>query len=123
MTSVISEKAINNVARHSQNPAKLFVSDKGSASRVAMGHDEESQIDVASSSVCNTMHSGTTLNNSKRRGYIFNEVNGQLERVIRKRKRKTAFQLEELANAFDTDPHWSKETLLEIATKTSLTEA
>ena len=88
-----------------------------------MGHDEESQIDVASSSVCNTMHSGTTLNNSKRRGYIFNEVNGQLERVIRKRKRKTAFQLEELANAFDTDPHWSKETLLEIATKTSLTEA
>ena len=46
-----------------------------------------------------------------------------MERVIRKRKRKTASQLEELATAFDTDPHWSKETLLEIATKTNLTEA
>ena len=54
---------------------------------------------------------------------MFNEVSGQLERVIRKRKRKTQQQLEELANAFDSDPHWSKETLYEIAVKTSLTEA
>ena len=69
------------------------------------------------------MHSGTTLNNSKRRGYVLNEANGQLERVIRKRKRKSATQLEELANAFESDPHWSKETLFEIATKTELTEA
>lgn len=121
--SMISEKALNNAACHSQNPAKLLVSDKGSASRQPLGADEESQMEAASSSVCNTMHSGTTLNNSKRRGYIFNEVNGQLERVIRKRKRKTAIQLEELASAFDTEPHWSKETLLEIATKTGLTEA
>ena len=69
------------------------------------------------------VNSGQSVNNPKRRGYVFNEVSGQMERVIRKRKRKTASQLEELANAFDTDPHWSKETLLEIATKTNLTEA
>jgi hypothetical protein len=54
---------------------------------------------------------------------MFNEANGQMERVIRKRKRKSVNQLEELALAFDTDPHWSKESLYEIATKTSLTEA
>ena len=46
-----------------------------------------------------------------------------MERVIRKRKRKTAMQLEELALAFDSNPHWTKETLLNIATKTNLTEA
>ena len=54
---------------------------------------------------------------------MFNEASGQLERVIRKRKRKTTFQLEELASAFDADPHWSKEMLAEIAIKTDLTEA
>lgn len=46
-----------------------------------------------------------------------------MERVIRKRKRKTTTQLEDLANAFDTEPHWSKETLAEISKKTNLTEA
>jgi len=46
---------------------------------------------------------------------MFNEANGQMERVIRKRKRKSVNQLEELALAFDTDPHWSKETLFQIA--------
>jgi len=54
---------------------------------------------------------------------MYNEVSGQMERVIRKRKRKSAGQLEELVHAFETDPHWTKEMLLEIATKTSLTEA
>lgn len=58
-----------------------------------------------------------------RRGYMYNEANGQMVRVIRKRKRKTPSQLEELANAFAEDPHWTKETLLEIATATQLTEA
>jgi hypothetical protein len=46
---------------------------------------------------------------------MYNETSGQLERVIRKRKRKTAPQLEELVTAFETEPHWSKETLLTIA--------
>lgn len=50
--------------------------------------------------------------NSKRRSYMFNEVSGKMERVIRKRKRKTVSQLEDLASEFDTDPHWSKEKLL-----------
>ena len=59
----------------------------------------------------------------KRRGYMYNEANGVMERVIRKRKRKSVTQLEELANAFDADPHWTKEMLLNIATKTNLTEA
>jgi len=55
--------------------------------------------------------------------YTFNESSGQMERIIRKRKRKTTSQLEELAGSFDTEPHWSKETLAEIAVKTGLTEA
>ena len=46
-----------------------------------------------------------------------------MERVIRKRKRKTPSQLEELESAFTKEPYWSKERLLEIATKTNLTEA
>ncbi len=54
---------------------------------------------------------------------MWNAESGQMERVIRKRKRKTANQLDELQNAFDADPHWTKEMLLDIATKTFLTEA
>ena len=46
-----------------------------------------------------------------------------MERIIRKRKRKTTGQLEELTNAFDSEPHWSKETLAEISIKTGLSEA
>ena len=63
------------------------------------------------------------MHKNKRRSYAFNESSGQMERIIRKRKRKTTSQLEELASAFDTEPHWSKETLAEISRKTSLTEA
>ena len=43
--------------------------------------------------------------------------------MIRKRKRKTPNQLNELASYFNADPHWSKETLLAIALRTGLTEA
>ena len=79
---------------------------------------------LASSSICKSLQSSAAaLTNPKKRGYMFNEASGQLERVIRKRKRKTTFQLEELAGAFDNDPHWSKEMLAEIAIKTDLTEA
>jgi len=46
-----------------------------------------------------------------------------MERLIRKRKRKTTDQLDQLVAEFDKNPHWSKETLLMIAKKTSLTEA
>ena len=82
-------------------------------------------MDQVSSSVCNsTLQSGQTLNPcSKRRSYIFNEESGRYERVIRKRKRKTPNQLNELASNFNADPHWSKETLLSIALRTGLTEA
>lgn len=95
-----------------QDTSKLLLAD-------TISRDESQNVDMASSSICNTGQSS----NPKRRGYMFNEANGQMERVIRKRKRKSVNQLEELALAFDTDPHWSKETLFQIATKTSLTEA
>ena len=61
--------------------------------------------------------------NQKRRGYIFNNETGQMERLIRKRKRKTTDQLDQLLAEFEKNPHWSKETLLMIAKKTLLTEA
>jgi len=87
-----------------QNTSKLLLAD-------TISRDESQNVDMASSSICNTGQSS----NPKRRGYMFNEANGQMERVIRKRKRKSVNQLEELALAFDTDPHWSKETLFQIA--------
>ena len=46
-----------------------------------------------------------------------------MERLIRKRKRKTTDQLDQLVAEFEKNPHWSKETLLMIAKKTTLTEA
>lgn len=54
--------------------------------------------------------------------YIINE-NGQFERVIRKRKRKSGDQLKTLMREFDKNPNWSKETLLEISKKSGLSEA
>lgn len=45
-----------------------------------------------------------------------------MERIIRKRKRKNADQLECLNNQFDSDPHWSKERLAEISHLTGLNE-
>lgn len=79
--------------------------------------------DAASCSVGNGIQNCSAIHKNKRRSYAFNESSGQMERIIRKRKRKTTSQLEELASAFDTEPHWSKETLAEISKKTSLTEA
>jgi ribonuclease P protein component len=49
--------------------------------------------------------------------------NGQFERVIRKRKRKSGEQLKALVREFDKNPNWSKETLLEISKKSGLSEA
>lgn len=54
---------------------------------------------------------------------MLNIETGEIERVIRKRKRKTGDQLKELLGEFDKNPHWSKETLLKIAEETGLTEA
>ena len=78
--------------------------------------DEES-VEVASSSIFSKslQSSAAALRHPKKRGHLYNDVSGEFERVIRKRKRKTTFQLEELANAFDTDPHWTKEMLADIA--------
>lgn len=42
---------------------------------------------------------------------------------IRKRKRKSSDQITALMNAFENNPHWSKETLLMLSIKTGLTEA
>jgi hypothetical protein len=46
-----------------------------------------------------------------------------LERIIRKRKRKSTDQLKILMREFDKNPNWSKETLLEVSRKTGLSEA
>jgi len=85
--------------------------------------DDHSKTSEVVSQVNTSLKSGVIATNPKRRGYMYNEESGQMERVIRKRKRKTANQLEELQGAFDLDPHWTKEMLLDISTKTFLTEA
>jgi hypothetical protein len=45
-----------------------------------------------------------------------------LDRIIRRRKRKTSEQLRSLNNQFDSNPHWSKETLQLVSKRTGLTE-
>ncbi len=57
-----------------------------------------------------------------RSGFVMGD-NGVLERVIRKRKRKSGDQLKTLMREFDNNPNWSKETLLEVSRKTGLSEA
>ena len=54
---------------------------------------------------------------------MLNPETGEVERVIRKRMRKTQNQLRLLNEEFESNPHWTKETLLRIAERTSLTEA
>ena len=56
------------------------------------------------------------------RSYIINS-NGEYERIIRKRKRKSTDQIKILMREFDRNPNWSKETLLEVSRKTGLSEA
>ena len=56
------------------------------------------------------------------RSYSASE-NGNYERVIRKRKRKSGDQLKTLMREFDRNPNWTKETLLEVSRKTGLSEA
>ena len=48
---------------------------------------------------------------------------GNLERIIRKRKRKNTDQLKTLMREFERNPNWSKETLLDVSRKTGLSEA
>lgn len=58
------------------------------------------------------------------RQYASNSESQQnLERIIRKRKRKSTDQLKILMREFDKNPNWSKETLLEVSRKTGLSEA
>ena len=57
-----------------------------------------------------------------RTSYVLGE-NGNLERIIRKRKRKNTDQLKTLMREFERNPNWSKETLLEVSRKTGLSEA
>jgi hypothetical protein len=56
----------------------------------------------------------------QKRGYYLNE--GKLERIVRKRKRKSTDQLSYLNYQFDVDPHWSKETLAHLTSLTGLSE-
>ena len=56
------------------------------------------------------------------RSYIIG-TDGEYERIIRKRKRKSGDQLKILMREFDRNPNWSKETLLEVSRKTGLSEA
>ena len=71
-----------------------------------------------------SLHHGNSMNSQKpaQRNYMINE-HGQLERVIRKRKRKSSDQLKTLMREFERNPGWSKETLLEVSKKTGLSEA
>lgn len=62
------------------------------------------------------------LQPAQRRGYVLNEETGRLERIIRKRKRKSGDQLQHLNSQFDANPHWSKETLLALSKQTGLSE-
>ena len=71
----------------------------------------------------------SNLNSSKGNGkgshgrsYVINS-NGEYERIIRKRKRKSTDQIKILMREFDRNPNWSKETLLEVSKKTGLSEA
>ena len=57
-----------------------------------------------------------------RTSYVLGE-NGNLERIIRKRKRKNTDQLKTLMREFERNPNWCKDTLLEVSRKTGLSEA
>jgi hypothetical protein len=65
---------------------------------------------------------GNSIIAGMRTAYVLGE-NGNLERIIRKRKRKNTDQLKTLMREFERNPNWSKETLLEVSRKTGLSEA
>ena len=62
------------------------------------------------------------MNVPRNYSYVINE-NGDYERIIRKRKRKSQDQLKTLMREFDRNANWSKETLLDVSKKTGLSEA
>ena len=66
--------------------------------------------------------SKTQLQPNPRRGYFINEETGRVERIIRKRKRKSGDQLEHLNSQFNLEPHWTKDTLLALSEQTGLSE-
>ena len=113
---------VRSVTNLMQTPSEKLHKSHVSQSFAKPQVDDES--DIASSSIYSkSITSSATNLYQKKRGHVFNEVSGKFEKVIRKRKRKTTTQLEELINAFETDPHWTKEMLAEIASKTTLSEA
>ncbi len=65
---------------------------------------------------------GASLIGGLRTSFVLAE-NGNLERIIRKRKRKNTDQLKTLMREFERNPNWTKETLLEVSRKTGLSEA
>jgi hypothetical protein len=60
---------------------------------------------------------------NKRRMFVVNPDTGEMERIIRKRKRKNNVQLQVLVSTFDTNENWTKEVLLDVSKKTGLSEA
>ena len=65
---------------------------------------------------------GSSMAGAVRASFIMSD-NGNLERIIRKRKRKNTDQLKTLMREFERNPNWSKDTLLDVSRKTGLSEA
>jgi len=67
--------------------------------------------------------SSDNTKNGKKHQIRYDSENANMERIIRKRKRKSTDQLKILMREFDRNPNWSKETLLDVSRKTGLSEA
>lgn len=67
--------------------------------------------------------SSENTKHSKKHQIRYDSENANMERIIRKRKRKSTDQLKILMREFDRNPNWSKETLLDVSRKTGLSEA
>ena len=65
---------------------------------------------------------GSSMVGAVRASFVLSD-NGNLERIIRKRKRKNTDQLKTLMREFERNPNWSKDTLLDVSRKTGLSEA
>ena len=58
----------------------------------------------------------------RRTGYVVDPVTGAMTKIIRRRKRKSAVQMDELTRQFEENPKWSKDTLNMLSIATGLSE-
>lgn len=79
--------------------------------------------DMDSEPLTHRQQDNTMRQHHKKSSTKVDHETGNMERIIRKRKRKSTDQLKILMREFDRNPNWSKETLLEVAKKTGLSEA